>query len=43
DIISNRRRLSAEEPYKLAEQFQTDKDFWLNLQALHDAWLTHQK
>ena len=43
DIISNRRHLSAQESYKLAEQFQTDKDFWLNLQALHDAWLTHQR
>ncbi len=37
-IINNSRRISVAEASQLAVLFQTDEDFWINLQAAHDRW-----
>ncbi|WP_428944638.1 HigA family addiction module antitoxin [Pantoea sp. FN060301] len=37
-IVNNSRRLSVTEASQLAVLFQTDEDFWINLQATHDRW-----
>lgn len=41
-IINNKRRISIEEAVKLSTLFQTEYDFWLNLQASHDRWEARQ-
>jgi putative transposase len=43
DICKNRRRLSVEEAVQLAELFELDADFWVNLQAAHDRWEAKQR
>ncbi len=43
DICKNRRRLSVDESVKLADLFEVDTDFWLNLQAAHDRWEARQR
>lgn len=37
-IINNSRRLTVKEATQLAVLFETDEDFWINLQAAHDRW-----
>jgi len=43
DVCNNRRRLSIDEAVKLADLFELDPDFWLNLQAAHDRWEARQR
>ncbi|PHM69508.1 HigA family addiction module antitoxin [Xenorhabdus sp. KJ12.1] len=42
EIISGKRRLSIEEAVTLAALFETDSDFWINVQASHDRWEARQ-
>lgn len=37
-IVNNSRRISLEEAATLARLFETDDDFWINIQAAHDRW-----
>lgn len=37
-IVNNTRRLSVSEASVLAGLFETDGDFWINVQAAHDRW-----
>lgn len=37
-IVNGSRRLSVAEASQLAVLFETDEDFWINLQAVHDRW-----
>lgn len=37
-IVNNSRRISVEEAALLAALFETDDDFWINVQAAHDRW-----
>jgi putative transposase len=41
-IVNRTRRLSVEEATRLAALFEMDDDFWINLQAAHDRWESHQ-
>ncbi|MBS9433329.1 MULTISPECIES: HigA family addiction module antitoxin [Photorhabdus] len=41
-IVNNSRRLSVAEATQLAGLFETDEDFWINLQAAHDRWESRQ-
>ncbi|KAA1176963.1 HigA family addiction module antitoxin [Photorhabdus heterorhabditis] len=41
-IVNHSRRLSVEEATQLAGLFETDEDFWINLQAAHDRWESRQ-
>ncbi|WP_426577080.1 HigA family addiction module antitoxin [Xenorhabdus stockiae] len=38
EIISGKRRISIDEAVMLAALFETDADFWINVQANHDRW-----
>lgn len=42
EIISGKRRISIEESVMLAALFETDSDFWINVQASHDRWEARQ-
>ncbi|AHM76586.2 HigA family addiction module antitoxin [Yersinia hibernica] len=42
EIISGKRRISIEEAVMLAALFETDSDFWINVQASHDRWEARQ-
>lgn len=37
-IINNIRRISVAEAAALVALFETDEDFWINIQAVHDRW-----
>lgn len=37
-IVNNSRRISVAEAAALAALFETDEDFWINVQAAHDRW-----
>ncbi len=37
-IVNNSRRISVDEAATLAALFETDEDFWINVQAAHDRW-----
>lgn len=37
-IVNNSRRISVTEASELAGLFETDDDFWINVQAAHDRW-----
>lgn len=37
-IVNNQRRLNLDEAVLLAGLFETDSDFWINVQAAHDRW-----
>lgn len=37
-IVNNSRRISVTEAAELAGLFETDDDFWINVQAAHDRW-----
>lgn len=41
-IINNTRRISIEESAMLTALFETDDDFWINVQAAHDRWECRQ-
>ncbi|CAH0297859.1 addiction module antitoxin [bacteria symbiont BFo1 of Frankliniella occidentalis] len=41
-IVNNSRRISVEEAATLAALFETDEDFWINVQAAHDRWESRQ-
>lgn len=41
-IINNQCRLKVEDAVKLADLFELDDSFWINLQAAHDRWESHQ-
>lgn len=41
-IVNNTRRLSVSEASELAGLFETDDDFWINVQAAHDRWEARQ-
>ncbi|HIC1896488.1 TPA: HigA family addiction module antitoxin [Citrobacter freundii] len=41
-IVNNIRRISVEEAALLAALFETDDDFWINVQAAHDRWEVRQ-
>lgn len=41
-IVNNSRRISVEEAATLAALFETDEDFWINVQATHDRWQSRQ-
>lgn len=43
DICKNRRRCTLDEAIKLADLFELDPDFWINLQATHDRWEARQR
>jgi putative transposase len=36
--VNNSRRISVTEASELAGLFETDNDFWINVQAAHDHW-----
>ncbi|MCC8379091.1 HigA family addiction module antitoxin [Xenorhabdus sp. PB30.3] len=42
EIISGKRRISIDEAVMLAALFETDADFWINVQANHDRWEARQ-
>ncbi|AVX39919.1 HigA family addiction module antitoxin [Yersinia massiliensis] len=42
EILSGKRRISIEESVMLAALFETDPDFWINVQAGHDRWEARQ-
>ncbi|WP_426575390.1 HigA family addiction module antitoxin (plasmid) [Xenorhabdus stockiae] len=42
EIISGKRRISIDETVMLAALFETDADFWINVQANHDRWEARQ-
>ncbi|MBD2780843.1 HigA family addiction module antidote protein [Xenorhabdus sp. 42] len=42
EIINGKRRISIEEAVMLAALFETDADFWINVQASHDRWEARQ-
>ncbi|PHM39157.1 Virulence-associated protein a [Xenorhabdus mauleonii] len=42
EIINGKRRISIEEAVMLAALFETDADFWINVQATHDRWEARQ-
>ncbi|PHM54997.1 helix-turn-helix transcriptional regulator [Xenorhabdus hominickii] len=42
EIISGKRRISIEEAVMLAALFETDSDFWINVQTNHDRWEARQ-
>ena len=42
EIINGKRRISIEEAVMLAALFETDSDFWINVQASHDRWEAQQ-
>lgn len=37
-IVNDQRRLNLDEAVLLAGLFETDPDFWINVQAAHDRW-----
>ena len=37
-IVNDQRRLNLDEAVLLAGLFETDSDFWINVQAAHDIW-----
>lgn len=41
-IANNTRRISVSEAALLAALFETDDDFWINVQAAHDRWEIRQ-
>lgn len=41
-IVNNSRRISVAEAATLAALFETDEDFWINVQAAHDRWESRQ-
>lgn len=41
-IVNDSRRISVEEAATLAALFETDEDFWINVQAAHDRWESRQ-
>lgn len=41
-IVNNSRRISVSEASELAGLFETDDDFWINVQAAHDRWESSQ-
>ncbi|WLS81169.1 HigA family addiction module antitoxin (plasmid) [Erwinia pyri] len=41
-IVNNTRRVSVTEASELAGLFETDDDFWINVQAAHDRWEARQ-
>ena len=41
-IVNNSRRISVTEASELAALFETDDDFWINVQVAHDRWECRQ-
>lgn len=41
-IVTGSRRLTISDAVQLAALFETDSDFWINLQAAHDRWEARQ-
>lgn len=37
-IVNDQRRINLNEAVLLAGLFETDTDFWINVQAAHDRW-----